>query len=95
MLNQILTVLAPVAVSIVAQGSKYLVPILQRVNKTWLIALVAVLSFLAAIAQSAMTGNPVDVTSIQVFTDTLMNLIGATGVYLLSKNTKKGIEKIG
>jgi hypothetical protein len=80
-MQSILLVLTPIIVSGLTQLSKWIVPYLARVNNKWIVLGVLVLSYLGAIGNAALTGQPVEAASVSTLADTLVNLLGATGVY--------------
>ncbi len=88
MLASFLTFISPFLVSGLTQFGKWLFPYLLRVGNGWLVTIVVVLSYVVAIIQAGLSGQPIDPVSIQALADTITNLIGATGVYLLSKKMK-------
>jgi hypothetical protein len=84
-MESFLSLLAPVVVSGLTQVSKYIVPALLKISNKWLVLIVAVLSYIVALANSVITGQPVDPVSLQTFADMLVNLLGATGLYFFTK----------
>jgi hypothetical protein len=81
----ILSAIAPFVVSGLTQLAKVLISRVVLVGKPWVIVGVAVLSYVVAIGQSALSGNPIDPASVQVLADTLINGLAATGVYFFSR----------
>ena len=89
MQDQILLLLSPILVNIVASSVKKIKPIkFSGYKKSILRFIVAALSFLAVIAGSMYTGVDIDIMSIETFVDVLLKFLEATGIYFFMKVKK-------
>lgn len=76
-----LIAITPIVVSLLTQLAKMAVPFILRISNKWVVFGVVVLSYLAAIGESALSGNPIDPVSVQALSDTVINTLAATGTY--------------
>jgi hypothetical protein len=83
-MESILLALSPIIVTGLTQLAKRLIPLVASINSIYLRIGVALLSFVIALANGALTGD-LNVTSIQTLADTLVTFLGATGAYILAK----------
>lgn len=88
MIESILLVVSPLVVTGLTSASKALIPFVAKIRSPYVIAIVAVLSYIVAILNGAVTGE-VDAVSIQTLADTIVNLLGASGAYFLAGKFQK------
>ena len=90
-METLLLTLSPFAVAIVAQVVKVIIDFGTRlrdmggVHAFVLRFIVALLSLLSVIGSAILSGQEVDVASIETFAEALIVFLGATGSYFLAK----------
>lgn len=89
MIESILLVVSPLVVTGLTALSKAVLPVVAKLKSPYLIAFVAVLSYVIALFNAALTGTDVDFNSIQTLSDTIVNLLGASGAYFLAGKLQK------
>ncbi len=85
-MEQLTLVLAPALVALLTEGAKRLAKLeLKEDNKAVLRTTVLVLSFAVAVGNSVLNGEPLDAGNLQLLSDTLINALSATGLWLLAR----------
>ena len=80
-MENLLLALSPVLVYLLTAGLKKFVPLLASLNKGGLRLIVAFLSLASSLASSALSGQELNVVSVETFADTFLTFLTSQGLY--------------